>query len=28
VFDFFFKFQDLFDVKFDGALGCEILCIK
>jgi hypothetical protein len=28
VFDFFVKFQDLFDVKFDGALGRVLLCIK
>jgi hypothetical protein len=28
VFDFFVKFQDLFDVKFGGALGRILLCIK
>jgi hypothetical protein len=28
VFGFFAKFQDLFDVKFDGALGRILLCIK
>jgi hypothetical protein len=28
VFDFFVKFQDLFDLKFDGALGRVLLCIK
>jgi hypothetical protein len=27
-FDFFAKFQDLFDAKFDGALGRILLCIK
>jgi hypothetical protein len=28
VFDFFAKFQGLFDVKFDGSLRHIVLCIK
>jgi hypothetical protein len=28
VFDFFVKFQDLFDVKFDGAVGRVLLHTK